>query len=50
MAGSAGRSCTDDEVRIVRVYDDKRAEPDDLVPMDGKTRAKSLFSHVLNLH
>ena len=37
MAGSAGRSCTDDEVRIVRVYDDKRAEPDDLVPMDGKT-------------
>ena len=37
MAGAAGRSCTDDEVRIVRVYDDKRAEPDDLVPMDGKT-------------
>lgn len=37
MAGSIGLSSTDDEVRVVRVYDDKRAEPDDLVPMDGKT-------------
>lgn len=37
MAGSAGRSCTDDDVRIVNIYDDKRAEPDDLAPCDGKT-------------
>lgn len=34
-AGSAGRSCTDDEVRIVKVYPDRRAEPDDLVAQDG---------------
>mgnify|MGYP004539172117 CR=1 FL=1 len=27
MAGSAGRACTDDEVRVVRIYDDRRAEP-----------------------
>ena len=37
MAGTAGRSCTDDEVRVVRAYEDRRAEPDDLAPMDGKT-------------
>ncbi|MDD4716400.1 MAG: AMP-binding protein, partial [Oscillospiraceae bacterium] len=37
MSGTAGRSCTDDEVRIVKTYDNKRAEPDDIVPMDGKT-------------
>lgn len=34
MSGTAGRSCTDDEVRIVKVYEDKKAEPDDLVAMD----------------
>ncbi len=33
MSGSAGRSCTDDEVRIVKVYDDRKAEPDETVPM-----------------
>lgn len=37
MSGATGRSCTDDEVRVVNVYDDKRAEPDDVVPNDGKT-------------
>lgn len=35
MAGTAGRSCTDDEVRIVKVYDDKKAEPEDLIAKDG---------------
>ena len=34
-AGTAGRSCTDDDVRVVRVYDDHQAEPDDLVAPDG---------------
>jgi len=34
MAGTAGRSCTDDEVRVVKVYDDRKAEPDDLAAMD----------------
>lgn len=37
MAGTAGRSCTDDEVRVVKVYEDRRADPDDLVPFDNKT-------------
>lgn len=37
MSGTAGRSCTDDEVRIVNVYDDKKAEPDDVVPVDNVT-------------
>lgn len=34
MAGTAGRACTDDEVRVVKVYDDRAAEPDELAAMD----------------
>lgn len=34
-AGTAGTSCTDDNVRIVKVYDDRRAEPDDIVAHDN---------------
>ncbi len=34
MAGTAGRSCTDDDVRVVKVYEDRKAEPDDLAAMD----------------
>jgi len=34
-AGTAGASCVDDDVRIVKVYEDHRAEPDDLVATDG---------------
>ena len=34
-AGTAGASCVDDEVRVVKVYDDHRAEPDDLAAMDN---------------
>ncbi|MDO4834502.1 MAG: class I adenylate-forming enzyme family protein [Bacillota bacterium] len=34
MAGTAGRACTDDDVRVVRVYEDRSAEPDDMVAMD----------------
>jgi len=34
-AGSAGRASTDDDVAVVKVYEDHRAEPDDLVAMDG---------------
>lgn len=34
-AGTAGASCVDDDVRVVKVYDDHRAEPDDLVAQDG---------------
>jgi acyl-CoA synthetase (AMP-forming)/AMP-acid ligase II len=34
-AGSAGRACTDDDVAVVRVYEDRVAEPDDLAARDG---------------
>ncbi|WP_416062892.1 class I adenylate-forming enzyme family protein [Rhodococcus indonesiensis] len=34
-AGSAGRACTDDDVRVVHVYPDRLAEPDDVVARDG---------------
>jgi len=55
MAGTAGRSCTDDEVRVVRVYaDGRRAEPDDTVPTDGKTTGEiiifSCCKSVLSYH
>ncbi len=35
-AGTAGRACTDDDVAVVRVYDDRPAEPDDLAAKDGE--------------
>ena len=34
-AGSAGRSCVDDDVRVVKIYEDRRAEPEDLAKQDG---------------
>lgn len=34
-AGTAGASCVDDDVRVVKVYEDHRAEPDDLAATDG---------------
>ena len=34
-AGTAGASCVDDDVRVVKVYEDRKAEPDDLVATDG---------------
>ncbi|MCB6993782.1 acyl--CoA ligase [bacterium 210820-DFI.6.37] len=36
-AGSVGGSCIDDEVRVVKVYEDRKAEPDDLVEKDNAT-------------
>ena len=35
MSGTAGLSCTDDDVRVVKVYEDRKAEPDDLVAQDN---------------
>ncbi|MGH2916008.1 MAG: class I adenylate-forming enzyme family protein, partial [Solirubrobacteraceae bacterium] len=35
-AGSAGRACTDDDVAVVRLYDDRRAAPADHVARDGR--------------
>jgi acyl-CoA synthetase (AMP-forming)/AMP-acid ligase II len=34
-AGSAGRACTDDDVAVVKIYDDRQAEPDDHTAHDG---------------
>ena len=56
MAGTAGRSCTDDDVRVVKVYDDRNAAPDDLAAKDGqevgeviiKSHAKSSFFYYNN--
>ena len=36
-AGSAGRACTDDDVAVVQVHEDRLAAPDELVPRDGET-------------
>ena len=34
-AGSAGRACTDDDVAVVRVFEGRRARPDELAARDG---------------
>ncbi len=55
-AGSVGLSCTDDEVRVVKVYEDKKAEPDEMVPHDSMEEgeiiihspAKSTYSYYHN--
>lgn len=55
-AGSAGRSCIDDEVRVVQIHEGRKAEPEDTVPQDGKTvgeiilwsPAKSTYSYFDN--
>ncbi len=39
-AGSVGASCIDDEVRVVRIYENKKAEPDDTVPQDNSTEGE----------
>lgn len=56
MAGTAGGSCVDDDVRVVKTYDDKRAEPDDEVATNGmevgeiiiKSPAKSSYVYFNN--
>ncbi len=35
MSGTVGRSCTDDDVAVVKTYPDRKAEPDDLVEKDN---------------
>lgn len=55
-AGSVGGSCLDDEVRVVSIYEGKKAEPDDTVPHDKiaegeviiKSPAKSSYSYYKN--
>ncbi|MFH1137292.1 MAG: AMP-binding protein [Pseudomonadota bacterium] len=36
MAGSAGRSCTDDDMAVVKIHPDRLAEPDEFVARDGE--------------
>lgn len=36
MSGSSGRSCTDDEVAVVKVYPDRKAESDEYVAKDNQ--------------
>ena len=56
MAGTAGNSCTDDDVRVVKVYDDRKADPDDLASQDNaevgeiiiKSHAKSAYFYYNN--
>lgn len=56
MAGTAGGSCLDDEVRVVKTYQDRRAEPDDEAAKDNtevgeviiKTTAKSSYCYFNN--
>lgn len=43
MAGYTGVSNTDDEVRIVKIYEDRKAEPDDLVETDEITEGEVII-------
>ena len=36
MAGTAGRSCTDDDMAVVRVHPGRLAEPEDMAAKDGQ--------------
>ncbi len=42
-AGSAGQACTDDDVRVVHVYEDRPADPDDVVAKDGSTTGEVIM-------
>ncbi len=37
MAGTAGRSCTDDDMAVVELHPERLAEPSETVPKDGST-------------
>ncbi|MBQ1838076.1 MAG: long-chain fatty acid--CoA ligase, partial [Ruminococcus sp.] len=43
MSGTAGRSCTDDEVRVVKVYEDRKAEPDELAATDNNEEGEVII-------
>lgn len=56
MSGTAGRFCTDDDVRVVKAFDDRKAEPDEMVAKDNnevgeviiKSPAKSAMCYFNN--
>ena len=43
-ARSCRRACTDDDVRVVKVYPDRCADPDDLVSKDGKETGEIIIA------
>ena len=43
-AGTAGASCVDDDVRVVRLHDGRRTEPDELVAQDGTEIGEVILS------
>ena len=43
-AGTAGASCIDDDVRVVRLHEGRRTEPDDLAAQDGQEIGEVLLS------
>lgn len=43
-AGTAGAAMVDDDVRVVKVYDDRKAEPDDVVATDGTESGEVIIS------
>ncbi len=42
-AGTVGGSCTDDEVRVVKLYEDKKAEPDEMIAHDGLAQGEIII-------
>lgn len=42
-AGSVGRSCTDDEVRIIKFKEGKRFEPEDMIPRDSISQGEIII-------
>lgn len=56
MSGTAGSSCADDDVRVVKVFDDRKARPDELAALDNnevgeviiKSHAKSAYFYYNN--
>lgn len=41
--GSVGEVCADDEIRIVRIYEDREAEPDDIVAKDNLSEGEIII-------
>lgn len=41
--GSIGEACAGDDVRIVRIYDDRSAEPDELIPKDNASEGEIII-------
>ncbi|MCL6441937.1 MAG: AMP-binding protein [Alicyclobacillus sp.] len=56
MSGTSGRACTDDDVRVVKMFPDRRGEPDEMVAKDNtevgevivKAPGKTTYSYLHN--